>query len=52
MLSHEHGYLNALATLAGARTGAPRKPYRPIPESAVEEIRKAARRVQALEGTS
>ncbi len=51
MLSHEHGYLNALATLTGARTGAPRKPYRPIPDSAVEEIAKAARSVQALERT-
>ncbi len=49
MLSHEHGYLNAIAGLGGARTGAPRKPYRPIPESAVAEVRKAASDLQALE---
>ena len=51
MLSHEHGYLNALAELGGARTGAPRKPYRPIPASAVDEISRAAGRVRALEDT-
>lgn len=49
MLSHEHGYLNALSELSGARPGAPRKPYRPIPEGAVAEVRKAAADLQALD---
>ena len=49
MLSHEHGYLNALAGMAGARTGPPRKPYRPIPEYAVEEMTRAAARVREME---
>ena len=49
MLSHEHGYLNAIAGLAGARTGPPRKPYRPISEYAVQEVQKAASRLQAME---
>jgi dihydrodipicolinate synthase/N-acetylneuraminate lyase len=49
MLSHEHGYLNAISALGGATPGAPRKPYRPIPESAVAEVRKAAAAIQALE---
>jgi len=49
MLSHEHGYLNAISELGGASPGAPRKPYRPIPEAAVAEVRKAAADLQALE---
>lgn len=49
MLSHEHGYLNAMSELGGARPGAPRKPYRSIPEGAVAEIRKAAADLQALD---
>lgn len=49
MLSHEHGYLNALSELGGARPGAPRKPYRPIPEAAMAEVRKAAAALQALD---
>ena len=49
MLSHEHGYLNAISTLGGANPGAPRKPYRPIPDNAVAEVRQAAAALQALE---
>ena len=49
MLSHEHGYLNAISELGGASPGSPRKPYRRIPESAVEELRAAAGSLQALE---
>lgn len=49
MLSHEHGYLNAISELGGATPGAPRKPYRPIPEAAAAEVRKAAAAIQALE---
>ena len=49
MLSHEHGYLNAISGLGGATPGAPRKPYQPIPEAAVAEVRKAAAALQALE---
>jgi 4-hydroxy-tetrahydrodipicolinate synthase len=49
MLSHEHGYLNAISELGGASPGAPRKPYRPIPDAAVAEVRKAAAPLQALE---
>lgn len=49
MLSHEHGYLNALSEMGGAHPGDPRKPYRAIPESAVAEIHKAAAPLQALE---
>jgi 4-hydroxy-tetrahydrodipicolinate synthase len=49
MLSHEHGYLKAISELGGASPGAPRKPYRPIPERAVAEVRKAAAALQALE---
>jgi 4-hydroxy-tetrahydrodipicolinate synthase len=49
MLSHEHGYLNALASLGGAHTGDPRKPYRSIPAEAMERVRTAAAPLQALE---
>lgn len=49
MLSHEHGYLNAISELGGASPGSPRKPYRRIPESAVAELRAAAAPLQALE---
>jgi len=49
MLSHEHGYLNAISELGGASPGSPRKPYRRIPESAVAELRAAAASLQALE---
>lgn len=50
MLSHEHGYLNAIASLAGAVTGAPRKPYRPIPDEAVSALEAAAALLRKLEG--
>jgi dihydrodipicolinate synthase/N-acetylneuraminate lyase len=49
MLSHEHGYLNAITEIGGASPGSPRKPYRRIPEPAVEELRAAAAPLQALE---
>jgi 4-hydroxy-tetrahydrodipicolinate synthase len=49
MLSHEHGYLNAISGLGGASAGSPRKPYRRIPDAAVEELRSAAKPLQALE---
>lgn len=49
MLSHEHGYLNAIAEIGGATTGAPRKPYRSIPLEAVEVLKGAARSLQDLE---
>jgi dihydrodipicolinate synthase/N-acetylneuraminate lyase len=49
MLSHEHGYLNAISELGGAAPGAPRKPYRRIPEEAVAALRTAAAPLQALE---
>ncbi len=49
MLSHEHGYLNAISEFGGADPGSPRKPYRRIPESAVEQLRAAAEPLQALE---
>ena len=49
MLSHEHGYLNAISELGGDSPGSPRKPYRRIPESAVAELRAAAASLQALE---
>ena len=49
MLSHEHGYLNALSEIGGATPGSPRKPYRRIPEEAVAALRAAAAPLQALE---
>ncbi len=49
MLSHEHGYLNALAEMGGARAGAPRKPYRPLPPEALKKLRTAAKPLLALE---
>jgi hypothetical protein len=49
MLSHEHGYLNAISELGGASPGAPRKPYRRIPDEAAAAVRAAAADVQALE---
>ena len=49
MLSYEHGYLNAIATLAGARTGIPRKPYGPLPPEAVAVVEEEAADLAALE---
>ncbi|MBM3695984.1 MAG: dihydrodipicolinate synthase family protein [Actinobacteria bacterium] len=49
MLSHEHGYLNAISELGGASPGSPRKPYRRIPEAAAEAVRASAVALQALE---
>lgn len=49
MLSHEHGYLNAISELGGANPGEPRKPYRRIPEDAVAVVKAAAADLQALE---
>ncbi len=49
MLSHEHGYLNAISSLGGALTGAPRKPYRSIPDQALAALAEAAAPLQALE---
>jgi hypothetical protein len=49
MLSHEHGYLNALSALGGASAGSPRKPYRDIPDEAVAELRKSAEPLMAIE---
>ena len=48
-VSHEHGYLNAIAGLSGARTGAPRKPYGPLPEAAMGRLAAAAAPLRALE---
>lgn len=39
--SYEHGYLNALVEIGGAKAGPPRKPYGPLPRQArkiVEEV--------------
>lgn len=49
MLSYEHGYLNAIAGLGGARTGVPRKPYGPLPAAALATVEAEAAGVQALE---
>jgi 4-hydroxy-tetrahydrodipicolinate synthase len=49
MLSHEHGYLNAISELGGANPGAPRKPYRKIPPDAVAALEAAAKPLQKLE---
>ena len=49
MLSYEHGYLNAIAGLGGARTGVPREPYGPLPAGAVATVKAEAADVQALE---
>lgn len=49
MLSHEHGYLNAISALGGAKTGAPRLPYRSIPDPAVATLLEAAGPLQRLE---
>lgn len=52
MLSYEHGYLNALSELGGADPGAPRKPYRRLPEEAIAVLHEAARPLQELEASS
>ena len=49
MLSYEHGYLNAIAGLGGARTGVPRKPYGPLPDATMVELKAAAAALQDLE---
>lgn len=49
MLSHEHGYLNAISELGGADPGSPRKPYRKLPSDAVAALVAAAAPLQALE---
>ena len=49
MLSYEHGYLNAIAEMGGADPGAPRKPYRGLPEEAVATLRIAAEKLRDLE---
>ncbi len=49
MLSYEHGYLNAIAGLGGARTGVPRKPYGPLPPEAVTVVEQEAADLLALE---
>jgi len=49
MLSHEHGYLNALSELGGATPGSPRKPYRKLPPSAIAALTVAAEPLRALE---
>ncbi len=49
MLSHEHGYLNALSELGGATPGSPRRPYQRIPTEAVDALKQAATPLQALE---
>ena len=49
MVSYEHGYLNAIAGLGGARTGVPRKPYGPLPEAAMVDLKAAAAELADLE---
>lgn len=49
MLTYEHGYLNAIVEANGGRAGAPRKPYGPLPEFAVERIRSAMAPLNAIE---
>jgi hypothetical protein len=49
MLSHEHGYLNAISSFGGAVAGSPRKPYRVLPDSAIAELRIAAEPLLAME---
>ena len=38
MASYEHGYLNALVEIGGAKGGPPRKPYGPLPREAREAL--------------
>ena len=49
MLSHEHGYLNAIAELGGANPGSPRKPYGKLPSEAIDALVTAAGPLRALE---
>jgi hypothetical protein len=49
MVGYEHGYLNAIAGLGGARTGVPRKPYGPLPDAAMVDLKIAAAALQDLE---
>lgn len=49
MLSYEHGYLNALSGLGGARPGEPRRPYRPLPNEALAVLRDAAGPLMEME---
>ena len=49
MLSHEHGYLNAISELGGADPGSPRKPYMKLPPETIAALETAAKPLQALE---
>lgn len=49
MLSYEHGYLNAVSGLGGARPGEPRLPYRSLPDEALAVLKDAARPLMEME---
>ncbi len=49
MASYEHGYLNALAEIGGAKAGPPRKPYGRLPKEAYEALEKAVRPLIEIE---
>ncbi len=49
MLTYEYGYLNALVELGGGVAGAPRRPYRPLPDDAIAQLTDAAQPLCALE---
>ncbi|MFC1931092.1 dihydrodipicolinate synthase family protein [Chloroflexota bacterium] len=49
MASYEHGYLNALAEIGGAKAGTPRKPYERLPKEARLALEKAVRPLLDME---
>lgn len=49
LISYEHGYLNAIVESAGGRTGAPRRPYRPLPPAALRVMEDALLPLRQLE---
>ena len=49
MNPYEHGYLNALVEIGGAKAGIPRKPYGPLPEDVRVKLEQAVQPLLRLE---
>jgi len=47
--SYEHGYLNAIVELAGAKAGPPRKPYGRLPKEALKVLEETLRPLMEME---
>lgn len=49
LISYEGAILNALVEIGGNRTGPPREPYKPLPETARKRLQEAVKPLQELE---